>query len=85
MYKSHTTAKALIAVAPSGAFMFVSDCFEGSISDREIVKKSGFLDYIEENDLVLADRGFNIEDLLLEKRASLEIPPFLKGKPKVII
>jgi hypothetical protein len=35
-YKSHTTAKVLIGVSPCGAAMFVSDVFEGSISDRDI-------------------------------------------------
>ena len=57
--------------------MYCSDCFEGSISDRKIVEKSGFLDFIEEGDLVLADRGFTIRDLLVKKGADLVIPPFL--------
>ena len=38
------------------------------MSDREIIKRCGFLDYLEEGDKVLADRGFTIEDLVLEKR-----------------
>lgn len=80
-YKHHTTAKVLIGVAPSGGVVFASNCFEGSISDREIVIQSGFLDKINPNDLVLADRGFTIEDLLAEKGARLNIPPFLSGRP----
>ncbi len=79
-YKSHTTAKILIGVTPSGMGSFVSDCYEGSISDRQIVEKSGFLDYLEKDDVVLADRGFNIEDLVREKDAKLIVPPFLKGR-----
>ena len=79
-YKHHTTAKILIGCAPSGACMFVSDCFKGSISDRQIVEESGFLNFIEKNDLVLADRGFQIHDLLSQKQAKLLIPPFLKRK-----
>ena len=35
-YKAHTTYKVLVAVAPNGAIMFVSDAYEGSVSDREI-------------------------------------------------
>jgi hypothetical protein len=70
----------LIGVAPSGAASFISDCFEGSMSDRESVLQSGFLDYIEKGDLVLADRGFQIGDLLSKKGATLNIPPFLKGR-----
>jgi hypothetical protein len=79
-YKVHATVKVLIGVAPSGACSFISDCYPGSISDREIVKKSGFLDYIDKNDLILADRGFTIEDLLDPLGARLNIPPFLRGK-----
>ncbi len=79
-YKSHTTAKILIGCSPSGRAMFISDCFEGAISDREITKQSGFLDYLDANDVVLADRGFTIEDLVREKGAKLIVPPFLKGR-----
>ena len=38
-YKHHTTVKALIGVAPSGSAMFISDGFEGAISDRDIFKQ----------------------------------------------
>ena len=61
--------------------MFASDVVEGRISDRALVEKSIFLDEIESGDVILADRGFNIHDLVLEKGATLIIPPFL-GKRK---
>ena len=32
--------------------------------------------------MVLADRGFDIEDKVAERGASLNIPPFLKGRSK---
>lgn len=80
-YKHHATAKVLIGVAPSGGFMYASHCYEGAVSDRAITDHSGFLDHINPNDLILADRGFNIEDLLAQKGARLNIPPFLKGRP----
>jgi hypothetical protein len=82
-YKSHATAKVLIGVAPSGACMFVSEVYEGCISDREIVKQSRMVDYLEEGDLVLADKGFTIEDLCAKKNATLLIPPFLSGNKKL--
>jgi hypothetical protein len=47
----------------------------------EIVKKSGFLDYIDKGDLILADRGFTISDLLEKKGARLNMPSFLRGRP----
>lgn len=79
-YKSHATYKVLVGCAPSGAVTFVSDAFEGSISDVEIVKQSQFLDKLEPGDLVLADRGFTIRELLAERGADLNIPPFLHGR-----
>lgn len=60
--------------------MFASEVFEGSISDREIVQKSDILDIIEKDDLILADRGFTIDDLVLERGGKLLIPPFLNKK-----
>lgn len=44
------------------------------------VKQSGFIDTLEENDDVMADRGFNIRHLVLSKRATLNIPAFIHGK-----
>jgi hypothetical protein len=44
---------------------------------RAIIEKSGFLDKINPGDLILADRGFTIEALLIARQASLNIPPFL--------
>jgi hypothetical protein len=79
-YKGCPTTKVLIGVSPSGACMFVSEAFEGAISDREIVKQSGFIEQVSEDDVVLADRGFTIEDLLASKKAKLVIPPFLSGR-----
>ena len=75
--------KVLIGVNPQGAAVFISDGFEGCISDYKITEKSGFLDYIERGDVVCADRGFTIENLLVEKGATLVIPPF-KGKNEAL-
>ena len=75
-YKSHTTVKVLVAIAPNGSIVFISDAFEGSMSDKEIVKQSGFLDHIQEGDLILADRGFLIKQELMDKKSSLKSPTF---------
>ena len=80
-YKSHSTAKVLIGCAPCGACMFVSPGYEGSISDKAIVEKSKVLDDIMEEDQVVVDRGFTIEEMVLRKGGTLVIPPFL-GKKK---
>ncbi|KAK2140820.1 hypothetical protein LSH36_1237g00008 [Paralvinella palmiformis] len=84
-YKSHSTFKCLIGISPNGGVMFVSDDFEGSMSDNDIVKKSGFLDKLEAGDLILADRGFTIRDMLYKKKVDLNIPPFLQGENRLTV
>ena len=79
-YKNHSTYKCLIGVAPNGAITYISQCSEGSISDNEIVKQSGFLDKLAPGDLIMADRGFTIRDILMNKKVDLNIPPFLNGR-----
>ena len=76
-YKSHSTFKALVGVSPSGAFTFVSDLWSGRASDKLLVQESGILDLLEAGDNVMADRGFEIEELLVERKVTLNIPPFL--------
>lgn len=77
-YKKHNTVKILIGVSCSGCIVFISDGFGGRISDKEIVKQSGFLDKILEGDLIMADRGFLIEDLLRTHNATVTYPAFKK-------
>lgn len=80
-YKSANTFKALIGVAPNGLLTFASELFMGSLSDREIVIRSGFLDLnFAPGDTVMADKGFKIKDLLQEKGVGLNLPPFLTQK-----
>ena len=59
-YKHNCTIKSLIAVTPAGHPSFISYGFEGSISDYEITKVSGFIDHLKPGDHVLMDRGFLI-------------------------
>ena len=63
-YKSANTFKLLVSVSPIMHFNFVSALYTGSISDKEIVQSSGFLDLLEAGVLVMGDKGFNIQDLL---------------------
>ena len=64
-YKNHTTLKGLVGISPGGAVTFISQLYTGSISDREIVRRSGFLDLpFDDKDSIMADKGFTIQDLL---------------------
>lgn len=79
-YKSHTTFKALIGIAPSGHTTFVSQLFAGSNSDRELSVKSGLLNLpFSQGKVVMVDKAFTIFDLLEPIGVGLSIPPFVKG------
>lgn len=77
-YKHHETLKYLIGISVTGVILFVSIGFGGRASDKEVVRKSGFLDKIQENDVILGDKGFLIEDEVKDKKALLKRPSFVK-------
>ena len=79
-YKSRTTMKNLVGITPSGATVFVSELYPGSISDKEITVKSGLLNHLQQGDEVMADKGFLIQDELASVGAVLTMPAFLKGR-----
>lgn len=79
-YKKSETAKFLIAVCPDGNICFISPGYGGRCSDKFIVKDCGFLEILEPGDVVLADKGFDITDLIRSRGATLNIPTFLKDK-----
>ena len=82
-YKNHNTHKALVGISPGGAITFVSKLFPGSISDKELTRKSGLLSLLEMGDSIMADRGFDIQDDLTPLGVKVNIPPFLKGKEQL--
>ena len=75
LYKNHNTAKALAGITPCGTFSFISPLYGGSISDRQLFIESGLIDKLDTGDAVMADRGFNIADLLSSKGITVNIPP----------
>lgn len=82
-YKKHNTIKYLVAITPRGTISFVSPGMGGRTSDKCIVKKSGFYDHIEPGDLVMADKGFLIEEELVLCGARLAIPPGKRGQSQM--
>ena len=77
-YRGINSFKVLVGVAPNAVITFVSKLYPGSVSDKEIVQQSGFLDHLETGDLILADKGFLIQSIL-PKGVALNIPPFLEN------
>lgn len=66
-------------MSPNGLVTLVFQLFTGSISDMECVIRSGFLELkLEENDAVMTEKGFLIEDLLKKEGVNLNMPPFFR-------
>ena len=84
-YKNTNTVKVLIGITPSGAISFVSPCYEGSISDRRLVEASGLLEKLEPGDEVMADKGFQIQDILAPLGVRLNTPPFLASNSQMSV
>ena len=82
-YKSHNTVKVLIGVTPQGSVCFVSKAWGGRTSDKYLTEHCGMLKNLRPGDLVMADRGFTIEENLSLYQAKLAIPAFTKGKSQL--
>jgi len=60
-----------------GSVCFISDLYGGCIYDEEITSKFGFIDKLQREDGVMADRGFNIQETLASKGVKVNVPPFM--------
>lgn len=82
-YKHYNTAKYLICISPQGVITFISKGWGGRTSDKYITEHSKFLENLRHGDIILADRGFNVEECLGSVGASLHIPSFTRGKSQL--
>ena len=82
-YKKHNTVKFLIGITPQGTVAFISKGWGGRASDVHITECSGLLCHLFPGDIVLADRGFNIQEAAGMYCAEVKIPPFTKGKKQL--
>ena len=65
--------------------MFVSRLYGGHISDRAMTQDCGLIDLLDSGDVVMADKGFDIQHLLAPRKAILNIPPFMGGKEQLML
>lgn len=81
-YKNRNTLKVLVGCSPNGVLTFLSDVYGGRITDKEITRRSGLTAKLESGDTIMADRGFEIDDMLPEG-VRCNIPPFLGGRDQL--
>ena len=67
----------MVGIVPKGGISFVSTLFGGSISDKELTQKSGVKEKLNYGDAIMADRGFNIQEMLAFKGVKVNVPSFM--------
>ena len=72
--------KFLISIAPQGIISFISQGWGGRVSDIQLTEECGLLGKLLPGDLVLADRGFTIQDSVGMYCNEVKIPPFTREK-----
>lgn len=69
-YKSTYTAKFMTCVTPAGIISFISQGYGGRASDKFIFENSNVIDLLDENDAIMADKGFLINSLCAKNMLS---------------
>ena len=82
-YKHHNTVKYLIGITPQGTVSFISEGWGGRVSDKHLTENSGLLDNLTPGDVILADRGFDIQESVGLFCSTIKIPAFTKGKKQL--
>ena len=82
-YKKHNTCKFLIGITPQGSIAFISKGWGGRVSDVHLTENCGLLTKLLPGDVILADRGFTVEQAAGVYCAEVKIPPFTKGKKQL--
>ena len=73
----------LLGITPQGTISFVSECWDGCVSDKHLTEKSGLLQKLLPGNIVLADHRFDIAESVGTMQARLCIPAFKKGEKPI--
>jgi hypothetical protein len=82
-YKNRNTVKVLVGCSPGGLVSFCSHAFGGTSSDRQIAERSALRTLREPGDSIMADKGFNVQDLFVPYNVSINIPTFFAKKNRM--
>ena len=78
-YKNRNTLKVLVGSTPGGLISYVSEAYGGSTSDRQICERSNLDKLCDSGDSILADKGFNVQDLFIPSNVEINIPTFFRS------
>ena len=79
-YKKYNTCKFLIGITPQGSISFISKGWGGRVSDVYLTENCGLMSKLLPGDVILADRGFTIEQAARMYCAEVKIPSFTSAK-----
>ena len=82
-YKSRNTFKTVIGSTPGGLVTYVSPCYGGATSDRQIIERGKLPQMCDSGDSVMVDKGFNVDDLFVPNKVSVNIPAFFKKQNRM--
>lgn len=83
-YKNRNTVKVLVGATPAGLVSYVSRAYGGSTSDRQIVERSNvLLSGCEPGDSIMADKGFDVQDIFATRNVRINIPTFFRKQNKI--
>ena len=77
-YKNRNTLKTVIGFTPGGLVTYVSPCYGGATSDRQIIERGKLPQMCDSGDSVMVDKGFNVDDLFVPNKVSVNTPAFFK-------
>ena len=82
-YKNRNTVKVLVGASPGGLVTYISPAYCGSTSDRQICERSDLPNMCQPGDSIMADKGFNVQDLFEKQFVTINIPTFFKRKNRL--
>lgn len=77
--KNKNTVKVIVGATPGGLVSYVSPAYAGSTSDRQIIERSSLMKDCDSKDSIMADKGFNVQDLFAPYDVAINIPTFFKN------
>ena len=82
-YKNRNTVKCILGIAPSGLVSHIPDSYGGSASDRQLIERDNLDQKCDPKDSIMADKGFNVQDLFAPYDIGVNIPQFFKKKNRM--
>ena len=82
-YKHHDTVKYLIGITLQGTVCLISVGWGGRVSGKHLTENIGLLHHLTPGDVILADRGFDVQESVGLYCSTIKVPAFTKGKKQL--